>query len=121
MEFEDDIMRNDLVEDALDRTNRLDTDQNEKQKTAAPLTIHIQYQRRTTRKGYTTISNLPEDLDLKKISQHMRREWQCSGAVIHSDQFGGVIQLSGDNRKLVQQFLIEEGLATKAQIKIHGL
>jgi len=33
---------------------------------------------------------------------------------------GTVIQLQGDKRKDVAKFLLEEGIATKEEIKIHG-
>jgi translation initiation factor 1 len=33
---------------------------------------------------------------------------------------GTVIQLQGDNRKNVAKFLVEEGIASVEEIKIHG-
>ena len=33
---------------------------------------------------------------------------------------GTVIQLQGDNRKAVAEFLVEEGINAKEEIKIHG-
>ena len=43
------------------------------------------------------------------------------GAVKTDPKWGSIIQLSGDNRRPVAKFLMEEGIATKEEIKIHGV
>ena len=66
------------------------------------------------------MQGLPEEIDFQKLARVWRKEWKCISAVIDGDDFGKVIQLSGDHRKLVAQFLIYEGIALQKEIKIHG-
>lgn len=86
-----------------------------------PNMIHLHYQQRTTRKCLTIVQGLPYDLDLKKILRAWKKDYNCNGA-IHKDEENtdGVIQLQGDKRKDVAKFLVEEGIASKEEIKIHG-
>lgn len=44
----------------------------------------------------------------------------CNGTIVEDEELGEVIQLQGDHRTKVQQFLIEEKIADKDQIKVHG-
>ena len=82
--------------------------------------IHIQFQQRTTRKCMTIVQGLPDDLDMKKINRYFKKTWNCNGAVIDDEEHGSVIQLQGDHRKAVADFLQREGIADKKEIKIHG-
>ena len=82
--------------------------------------VHIQFQQRTTRKCISIIQGLPEELDFKKIVRHFKKLWSCNGTVIDNETWGQVIQLQGDHRKAVAKFLIDEGIALKSEIKIHG-
>ncbi len=41
----------------------------------------------------------------------------CNGTIVDDEELGEVIQLQGDHRAKVLQFLIEEKIATKDQIK----
>jgi len=43
-----------------------------------------------------------------------------NGTVVQDLELGQVIQLQGDQRKNVSQFLINAGLVKKDKIKIHG-
>ena len=122
MDFDDfEVVQTDLVENQLDRRGGASEVQEDSKHTAKPTMVHIQYQKRNSRKGFTLIQGLPEEFDLAKLAKHMRKLWSCSGVVIHSDEHGDIIQLSGNNRALVQQLLLEEGLATKQEIKMHGV
>jgi translation initiation factor 1 len=39
---------------------------------------------------------------------------------VQDEEMGEVIQLQGDQRQKIQQFLIESGIASKDKIKVHG-
>ena len=82
--------------------------------------VTIKFQQRTTRKCITIILGLPEDLDFKKITRHFKKLWNCNGAVIEDPTWGSIIQLQGEHRKAVAEFLMYEGLASKSEIKILG-
>ena len=47
------------------------------------------------------------------------QEFACNGTLVDDEELGQVIQLQGDQRTKIQQFLIEEGLP-KETIKVHG-
>ncbi|NXT90042.1 EIF1 factor, partial [Anhinga rufa] len=63
--------------------------------------IHIRIQQRNGRKTLTT-------------------KFACNGTVIEHPEYGEVIQLQGDQRKNICQFLVEIGLAKDDQLKVHG-
>jgi|TARA_B110000211_G_C14020529_1_gene527448 translation initiation factor 1 len=82
--------------------------------------VHIRIQSRTTRKSILTISGLDDDLDLKKICRFLKKNLRCNGAVVNNKQYGDVIQLQGDHREIVKQFLVDNDICLDNQIIIHG-
>jgi translation initiation factor 1 len=54
------------------------------------------------------------------INAHLSKVFACNGTIVDDEEMGEVIQLQGDHRTKVQQFLIEEKIAGKDQIKVHG-
>ncbi|KAJ3192020.1 guanine nucleotide exchange protein for ADP-robosylation factor [Irineochytrium annulatum] len=82
--------------------------------------IHIRIQQRAGRKTLTTVQGLPEELDPKRILKAFKKDFACNGNVVEDPDMGEVIQLQGDQRTKVQQFLISEEIATKDKVKIHG-
>eukprot|EP00347_Sterkiella_histriomuscorum_P021321 403334410 len=82
--------------------------------------VHLHYQQRTARKCLTIIQGLADDLDYKKILRAFKKLFNCNGTIVEDEEMGTVIQLQGDNRKSVAKFLVEEGIATVEEIKIHG-
>tara|TARA_B110000908_G_C10193470_1_gene421694 strand:+ start:641 stop:970 length:330 start_codon:yes stop_codon:yes gene_type:complete len=98
----------------IDQFNN-DNDIQDKQK------VHIRIQSRTTRKSILTISGLEDDLDLKRILRYLKKNLKCNGAVIHDKNYGNVIQLQGDHRESVKQFLIDMSICLEGQIIVHGV
>ncbi|KAK0774313.1 Eukaryotic translation initiation factor eIF-1 [Friedmanniomyces endolithicus] len=85
--------------------------------------IHIRIQQRNGRKTLTTVQGLPKKFDQKKILKVIKKKFACNGTIVHDSEMGEVIQLQGDQRKDVQEFLIDkkEGLELDAKtIKVHG-
>ena len=82
--------------------------------------VHVRIQARNRRKCILTIQGLDDDLDLKKICKYMRRNLQCNGAIVKDDTFGEVIQLQGDHRQAVRDFLVDMKICGKDQLVIHG-
>ena len=91
------------------------------EKEREPNIIHLHYQQRTTRKCITIIQGLTEDLDEKKILRAFKKMFHCNGTTVEDEEKGKIIQLQGDFRKAVAQFFVEEGIAAKDEIKIHGI
>jgi len=100
--------------------------------------IHIRLQQRNGRKTLTTVQGLPEKYDPKKLLKAMKKEFACNGTVQSSadssdedspgpnkpTDFGKVLQLQGDQRLKVKEFLVECGLVTEKEAKelivVHG-
>lgn len=85
---------------------------------------HIRVQQRNGRKCITTLDGLEEDLDLKRICKAMREAFSCNGNVImKDDEDTGVIQLQGDQRENVKQWLLEQEVILKNEVDrivVHG-
>lgn len=90
--------------------------------------IHIRVHQRNGRKCITTVENLESfNLDksetkfLEKVSKKLRKKFSCGATVKDSsDGYSKVIQLSGDNREKIKQFLIDCKICSEEDIKMHG-
>ncbi len=96
--------------------------------------VHIRLQQRNTRKTITTIQGLDDKNDLGRLVQHFKKVsqlmisnsylllqiFQCNGTVIDHPEYGKVIQLAGDQRQLVKDFLVKVGIVSEEQCKMHG-
>lgn len=49
-----------------------------------------------------------------------KRNFKCNGAIIEDPELGNIIQLQGDQRQNVRDFLIDEEINEKDAIVIHG-
>jgi len=81
--------------------------------------IHVRIQQRNGRKTLTTLQGLPKEYDPKKLLKAFKKEFACNGTVVEDEEAGKVIQLQGDQRVKIQNFLAEEGIP-KNTIKLHG-
>jgi translation initiation factor 1 len=82
--------------------------------------IHIRNQKRNGKKSVTTIQGIPDKFDLERIVRYFKKEFSCNGTVMSDPVHGEIIQLQGDKRKEVAEFLYHEGIAEKETIKVHG-
>ncbi|TFY72387.1 hypothetical protein EVG20_g610 [Dentipellis fragilis] len=81
--------------------------------------IHIRIQQRNGRKTLTTLQGLPKEYDAKKLLKAFKKEFACNGNLVDDEEMGRVIQLQGDQRTKISNFLTEEGIP-RASIKLHG-
>ncbi|KAI0034529.1 translation initiation factor SUI1 [Vararia minispora EC-137] len=81
--------------------------------------IHIRIQQRNGRKTLTTLQGLPKEYDAKKLLKAFKKEFACNGTLVDDQEMGQVIQLQGDQRTKMANFLTEEGLPRNT-IKLHG-
>ncbi|KAI9298446.1 eukaryotic translation initiation factor SUI1 [Neoconidiobolus thromboides FSU 785] len=82
--------------------------------------IHIRIQQRNGRKTLTTLQGLPSQVDLKRLLKHFKKVFSTNGIIATDEELGEVIQLQGDQRVKISEFLISEKIADKASIKVHG-
>ncbi len=48
------------------------------------------------------------------------QEFACNGTVVEHPEYGEVVQLQGDQRNNICDFLLKVGLAKKDQLRVHG-
>jgi translation initiation factor 1 len=86
--------------------------------------IHVRVQQRNKNSYTTTLSDMDDDLDLKRICKAMSRAFSCSGTIINDKEHGEVIQLTGDQRENIKAWLIEMEILTakdaKERLVLHG-
>ncbi|KAH7432028.1 hypothetical protein KP509_07G005000 [Ceratopteris richardii] len=82
--------------------------------------VHVRIQQRNGRKSLTTVQGLKKEYNYNKILKDFKKEFCCNGTVVQDPELGQVIQLQGDQRKNVSQFLVQAGIVKKENIKIHG-
>jgi translation initiation factor 1 len=82
--------------------------------------VHVRIQQRNGRKTLTTVQGLSTEYDLRKIVRACKKEFACNGTVVEHPEYGEVLQLQGDQRENICQFLTKTGLVTQDQLKVHG-
>jgi len=82
--------------------------------------IHIRIQQRSGRKTLTTVQGIADSYDKKKIVKACKKEFACNGTVVEHPEYGEVIQLQGDQRNNIVQFLTKVQIAKPEQLKVHG-
>eukprot|EP01083_Nonionella_stella_P093298 261419_1 len=81
--------------------------------------VHVRVQQRNGRKCITTVAGLANDLDIKRICKAFKKNFSCNGAV-QKDEDDEVIQLSGDQRTNVMEFLVDQEICVKLDVVLHG-
>lgn len=82
--------------------------------------LHIRVQQRNGRKTLTTVQGLPPALDQKNLLKAFKKEFACNGTIVQDEDLGEVIQLQGDHRSRVYQYLSENHYVSRNRIKVHG-
>lgn len=103
--------------------NPFDTYEPFQQNSLAKNKYHIRVQQRNGRKCITTLDGLEEDLDLKRICRAMRNAFSCNGNVTSKEDGGDVIQLQGDQRENIKQWLLDMEIILKNEVDrivVHG-
>merc|ERR1711865_1294260 len=78
--------------------------------------VHIRIQQRNGRKSLTTCQGLAHDLDVKRILKAIKKNFNCNGAIVKDDGDGDVMQLQGDQRKNIFDFLTNEKICEGAEV-----
>ena len=80
-------------------------------------------QQRNGRKTLTTVQGLKDYLPPEKIEKLIKvfkKDFCCNGTIVVHKELGEVIQLQGDHRVKIRDILIENDIAPKEQLKVHG-
>jgi len=85
--------------------------------------IHVRFQKVGPR-SLTLIEGLDEDLDQKRISKAMARAFNCAASIQTTKLGADVIQLQGDQRTQVKEWLLENEILTakdaEDRLVLHG-
>jgi translation initiation factor 1 len=85
--------------------------------------IHIRFQK-TGPRNLTILEGLDDDLDLKRISRAMKKSFHCDCVVLKNKAGEDILQLQGDHREDIREWLIANEIVTakdaKEQIVLHG-
>ncbi|KNC51317.1 uncharacterized protein AMSG_07328 [Thecamonas trahens ATCC 50062] len=82
--------------------------------------VHIRIQQRNGRKSLTTVQGLTPKLNFKRVLKALKKSLACNGNIVEDEENGTVIQLQGDQRAHVQEFLVNEQIVDAQNIKVHG-
>ncbi|KAG1081610.1 hypothetical protein G6F42_022890 [Rhizopus arrhizus] len=82
--------------------------------------VNLRIQQRNGRKTLTTLQGLPKEIDSKRLLKAVKKAFACNGTVVEDEEHGEIIQMQGDQRVKMAEFLVNEGIAKKAEIKVHG-
>lgn len=81
--------------------------------------VHLRIQKRSGRKSITTVQGLTAE-QAKDCLKELRKLLCCNGSLINDDEFGLVLQLQGDQRDAVRDFLVSKFHMNPNSIKVHG-
>uniref|UniRef100_A0A0G4HXR3 SUI1 domain-containing protein n=1 Tax=Chromera velia CCMP2878 TaxID=1169474 RepID=A0A0G4HXR3_9ALVE len=82
--------------------------------------VHIRNQMRNGRKSITLIEGLSTEFDFKKLLKAWKKRFNCNGTIVEDEEHGQIINLQGDQRHNIADFLLEEGIVEKENLKVHG-
>lgn len=85
-----------------------------------PTFIDIRIQQRNGRKVLTTVQGIPKTFDKNKLIKRFKKDFACNGTIIEDEELGTIVQLSGDQRLNVSNFLVNAEISTADKIKLHG-
>lgn len=88
--------------------------------THSPDHIHIRLQQRNGRKTITTVQGIPQEYDLKRILKVLKKDFGCNGHITKDEELGDILQLQGDQRQKVTDFLTSQLEIDKKVIQVHG-
>ena len=82
--------------------------------------ITIATQKRNGKKCITILYGLDQDIDLKKILKYLKKKFNCNGSIENDENFGEIIQVSGDKKKEIFDFLVKEEICKEDDIIVKG-
>jgi translation initiation factor 1 len=83
--------------------------------------VHVRLQQRNGKKCITTVTGIDKEFDIKKIASKLAPHLQTRCTVKTDETTGDdALQLSGDQRTNVRDFLISQEICVLEQITVHG-
>ncbi|ETN75500.1 putative translation initiation factor SUI1 [Necator americanus] len=54
------------------------------------------------------------------LDKHWNEKYSCNGTIVEHPEYGEVMQLSGDQRQQIKDFLVNVGIVKEENCKVHG-
>lgn len=78
--------------------------------------VYIKYVKRNGSKYITLVEGLENDLDIISLTKTIKKKFNCNGSIKKDKDNYNVIQLSGDQRNNIKEFLIEQEINKEFEI-----
>jgi len=59
--------------------------------------------------------------ELRKVLKALKKSFKTNGTLVQDEELGTILQLQGDFRAEVGEFLLDQGFSDKDHLKIHGV
>lgn len=82
--------------------------------------LNIRVFKKSANSKITIIEGLPAIFNHPKILKHLRSTLSCNGHIIEDKEHGTIIQLQGEHKDAIKQFLLEDDFCREDQIRIYG-
>ena len=82
--------------------------------------VHIRIQQRNGKKVITIIQGLDNKIPKKELIKKFKTLFACGGNINSDEEYGDVIQLTGDQRLKVRDYLVDNNLVEAENVEIHG-
>ncbi len=79
--------------------------------------VHIAVQKRNAKKYITSVEGLPSDVDKTKLLRTWKVKYSCNGSY---DSKEDKMQLSGDQRENIINYLLQNNITVGDNIEVHG-
>lgn len=90
----------------------------DEEETECPI-VHLRIQKRNARKAITIVEGLERDI-CKRILKDIRKTFNTNGALKIDDEGNFILQIQGDKRIEMKEYLLEQDLTGKEYIHLHG-
>ncbi len=78
--------------------------------------VHLRLRQRTDRMYITIIEGLPYHLNIRRVLKGIKKKFSCNGTIKEDN----IIQLTGDQRCGLVEWLVDEKILNRDDIIIHG-
>lgn len=90
----------------------------EEEETDFPV-VHLRIQKRNAKKTITIIEGLDQTI-CKTLIKDIRKRFNTNGTLKKDDEDNSVLQIQGDKRLEIKDYLVTQSITAKEKIFLHG-
>lgn len=80
---------------------------------------HVRVQKRTANQHITVIQGFPEE-HMEKGLKSLKKFLCCNGAIIVDRNNEKIMQLQGDHREKIKEYLVSKNIVSSKNVVVHG-